>query len=247
MFVDIHNHILPGVDDGPKDLETALNMAQKAVEGGTDIMVATPHRAYFLRRDAPRAWVIDHVQSLQDALDKAGILLKVVPGVEIQFGPAVVADLTSQHLCTLGDAGTWALIEPPFEGLPDSAFSTIEQLSEAGINVVLAHPERNSEVQRDLAFVRGCVLRGCVLQITTGSLLGDFGPKALRAAEGILSNHLEWPIVIASDSHDPEHRRTNLMAAARDMAARIVGQEAAQAMVDSRPRSLVESTESNQK
>jgi len=239
MFVDIHNHLLPGVDDGPKDLTTAHLMAKLAVKGGTEIMAATPHRAYSQRRDAPRDWVIEHTMSLQQSLRSAGIRLTVVPGVEIQFGPNVVSDLVTGHLCTLGDAGKWALIEPPFDGLPENGLEIIDELSQAGIGVVLAHPERNSIIQRDLTFAGECVQRGCILQVTTGSILGDFGPNARRTAEAILTHHAEWPLVIASDSHDPIHRRTNLMAAARNTAARITGNEAAEVMVNARPRSLI--------
>jgi protein-tyrosine phosphatase len=237
MFVDIHNHILPGVDDGPKDVWTSLLMAERAVENGTQIMVATPHRAYLMRKDAPRPWIIRQTELLQDALISAKIPLILVPGVEIQFGPNVVSDIASGHLCTLGNGGKWALIEPPFNGLPENGLDTIEELAKLKIGVVLAHPERNSNMQRDLKFARQCVKRGCILQLTTGSILGNFGAKALATAEAILSNYKEWPIVIASDSHDPIHRRPNLMAEARNAAAKIVGEAEAATMVDERPRS----------
>lgn len=239
MFVDIHNHILPEIDDGAETLYTALRMAERAVKDGTDIMIATPHRAYGSRHDCTRKWVVEQVKAFQGELKIEHIPLTVLPGVEIPMAPQVADELLSGHLATLGDAGRWALIEPPFEGLPKNVMSDLSRIFGVGIGVVIAHPERNSEVQKGLGFMHACAKLGCIFQLTTTSIIGDFGRTAQRTSEHILEHHKEWQIVIASDSHDHDGRPTDHMRAARDYAARIVGEEAAQAMVDSRPRSLV--------
>ena len=239
LFVDIHNHILPGIDDGAQDLAEALSMARQAVGNGTDTMIATPHRAWMGRRDAPPDWIREQVIQLQTALDQEGIPLSIRPGVEIPISPKVAEELQSGTLLTLADAGKWVLVEPPFERLPPDGLSSLQAIREARFEVVLAHPERNTLIQHRLTFVEACADLGIALQITTGSLLGHFGPKAQRTAEAILAHAAEWQIVIASDTHDLLKRSSNLMAAARDAAAKHVGPELAQVMVDTRPRAML--------
>lgn len=239
LFVDIHNHILPGIDDGAPSMDYAVKMARQAVRGGTDTLVATPHRAYRLRREALPEWVRTQVSALQAVLDKEQIPLRIVPGVEIPLRASVAEDLTKGTLGTLGDAGTWALVEPPFDHLPSDALENLRAIRAAGFGVVLAHPERNAEVQHGLGFLESCAELGLAFQLTTGSLLGRFGPRAQSAAEAILAHAAEWPLVISSDSHDLDERPTGWMAQGRDAAARIVGETLAQEMVDARPRSFL--------
>ncbi len=240
LFVDIHNHILPGIDDGAPDMAYAVRMARQAVRCGTDTLVATPHRAWRLRRGAPPEWVRPQVEAMQAVLDKEQVPLRIVPGIEIPLRPSVADELTSGVLGTLGDAGTWALVEPPFDRVPSDALESLRKIRAAGFGVVLAHPERNAEVQRGLGFIEGCAELGLAFQLTTGSLLGRFGPRAQAAAEAILAHAAEWPLVISSDSHDLDDRPTALMDQARDVAARIVGEASAQEMVDTRPRSFLQ-------
>jgi protein-tyrosine phosphatase len=242
LFVDIHNHILPGIDDGAPTMGHAVEMARQAVSCGTDVLVATPHRAYGLRRSAPPDWIRRRVADLQASLDRENVPLRIAPGVEIPVGPRVAAELTSGALLTLGDAGRWALIEPPFDRIPHDALDSLRQVLDSGIQVILAHPERNAEIQRSLAFVESCAALGLAFQLTTGSLLGRFGPLAQRAAEAILAHAADWPLVIASDTHDLRDRSSAMMALARDRAAEVVGEALAQDMVDSRPRSFLESS-----
>ncbi|MBV9849611.1 MAG: capsular biosynthesis protein [Armatimonadetes bacterium] len=213
-------------------------MARLAVAGGTDTMVATPHRAWLLRREAPPAWVRPQVADLQAALDRAGIPLAVLPGVEIQVGPRVASELKGDTLGTLGD-GQWALIEPPFDRVPHDGLDNIKAVLDAGFQIVLAHPERNKEIQQHLGFVEACADLGLTFQLTTGSLLGRFGARVEETAKAILARAADWPLVIASDTHDTHDRTPGLMAAARAVAAEIVGEEEAGRMVDARPRAIV--------
>ena len=239
MFVDIHNHILPGIDDGSPTMDYALEMARLAVADGTDIMVATPHRAWSTRIDAPADWVREQVALLTAELKRAEIPLTVVPGVEIPVGPRVAIDLVDRRLLTLGDAGTCALVELPFDYIPADAFEQLEAIVNAGICVVLAHPERNAVIQKDMAFVDNCKELGIIFQLTTGSLVGRFGPRVQSSAEAFLKRADALEIVIASDSHNPAHRPPNLMSNARKAAAKFVGKERADNMVNARPRAIV--------
>ncbi|BDI30923.1 tyrosine protein phosphatase [Capsulimonas corticalis] len=238
MFVDIHNHILPGIDDGAPTLPYALDMARVAVADGTDTMVATPHRAWSSRKNAPPEWVRENVEELQFALDYAQIPLRIVAATELQVGPALARDLTEGTVLTIG-GGEWALIELPFDRLPHDALDHLKSVLDIGVKIVIAHPERNADIQRHLAFVDACADLGTYFQLNTGSILGRFGSSARKAAEAILARAHELPLIIASDSHNLDHRPPNLMREAHAIAARIAGAEAADAMVNTRPRSLL--------
>ncbi len=217
----------------------ALLIARLAVDGGTDIMAATPHESSANRFSAPADWLRGQVYELQQVLDAKGVPLRIVPGVEIKLGPAVADHLAAGKLLTLGDAGQWALIEPPFDSLPFDALASVQAIFDAGFQVVLAHPERCREIQQTLAFVEDCAALGAAFQLTSGSLLGHFHASAQRTAEAILQRAQNFPIVIASDTHDAFGRSPNLLAAARDHAALFVGRDEAQAMVDTRPRAML--------
>jgi protein-tyrosine phosphatase len=240
LFVDIHNHILPGVDDGASSVEESLQMARLAVASGTDTLIATPHRGWFLRQPSRPEVVRAHVASLQESLNRAHIPLRVLPGLEIKMGPRVAADLLNGEAGTLGD-GQWALIEPPFDGISPSGLSSLQKVIDAGFHIVLAHPERCASIQASLDFLEAAAQIGVAFQITSGSLLGHFGPKAQSTAEAILTHAAVWPLVIASDTHDLHDRPPSLLAEARDTAALFVGAEEAQNMVDSRPRAMIAS------
>jgi len=220
-------------------MEFALEMARLAVADGTDIMVATPHRTWTTRVDAPADWVREQVAALNTELVAAKIPLTVLPGVEIPIGPRVAIDLVDRRLLTLGDAGTCALIELPFDYIPADSLANLELIVNTGINVVLAHPERNGVIQKDLTFAEACADLGILFQLTTGSILGRFGGKAQASAEAFLKRHAEFEIVISSDTHDLQHRPPNLMSNARKAAAKIVGKDRADNMANARPRALV--------
>jgi len=239
VFVDIHNHILPGIDDGSPTMDFALEMARLAVADGTDIMVATPHRTWTTRLDAPADWVREQVALLAEQLTIANIPLTVLPGVEIPIGPRVAIDLVDRRLSTLGDAGASALIELPFDYIPADSLANLELIVNAGITVVLAHPERYAVLQKDLTFAEACADLGIIFQLTTGSILGRFGPKAQASAEAFLKRYEKFEIVISSDTHDLKNRPPNLMSNARKAAAKIVGKERADNMVNARPRALI--------
>lgn len=238
LFVDIHNHLLPGVDDGARNWDETLEMARRACASGTDTMIATPHRKWQRRQDAPTDWVLARVAEVRAALEREQIPLTVLPGVELQIGPELAEELLSGAVPTLGN-GQWALIEPPFDHVPADALTHLRAVRDAGFGIVLAHPERNADVQRGLSFLNACAELGIVFQLTTGSILGRLGPRPQQTAEAILQHAADWPLVIASDMHDLSERPPDLMAAARDAAAKIVGPTAAQDMADSRPRAIV--------
>lgn len=226
------------MDDGALNVEEALQMARLAVASGTDTLVATPHRGWYLRQPSKPEVIRAHVAVLQESLSRAQIPLTVLPGVEIKLNTHNAEDLMKEKIGTLGD-GQWALIEPPFDHIPPDGLQWLQKVLDAGFKVVLAHPERCAGIQADLAFLEAASVLGIVFQITSGSLLGYFGPRAQTTAEAILAHAAEWPLVIASDTHDLSGRPPNLLGEARDAAALITGMDEAQKMVDSRPRAMI--------
>jgi len=238
-MIDLHNHILPGLDDGARDLDEALTMAKLAVGNGVALMVATPHR-FFRGYEIPITTIMARMDVLQGELNDRGIPLRLAPGSEIPISPDAVEGLRLGQLLRLGGpSGTHALMEPPFDRVPHYALPVLEQLVDIGVGIVLAHPERNEEVQRDLAFVESCAALGAVLQVTSGSILGRFGPLAQAAAKAIVQ-HTDWKVVIASDAHWAHDRTPEHLHAAAEAASIWLGDtERARWMINEGPASCL--------
>jgi protein-tyrosine phosphatase len=218
-------------------------MAKQAVSVGTTIMVATPHR-YKSGGQSTAVIVRKAVDELNEQLTAEGIALTILPGVEIPIDFGIADEIESGNLSTLGN-GNYVLVEPPFPDLPAKLIPAIKEVRDRGYGVILAHPERNGVVQKDwmqkssLQFAKSCVDLGCVIQVTSGSIVGRFGPAAKAVSRAIIE-HLDWRIVIASDSHDPKDRTPGYLAEARDMAAKWIGNaDAAEAMVTTLPAEIV--------
>ncbi len=238
-MIDLHNHILPQLDDGARDLDEALAMAKAAVGIGTTVLAATPHR--FMRgREIVPTVIIERVTKLQAEFDARGIALKLIPGSEIPMGSDVLSKLRDGNLLRYGGiSGTHALIETPFEALPHTGIALLDSLLTEGITPILAHPERNFEIQQDLAFVETVASSGTWIQITSGSVLGHFGPAAEATAKAILA-HGEWKIILASDAHWAHDRTVSHLREAADRVAVWFGDaERADWMVESGPASCV--------
>lgn len=238
-MIDLHNHILPALDDGARDLEEALTMAKMAVANGTAVMAATPHR--FARgREITPPTIVAQVGALQSELDSRSIPLRLLPGSEIPMAADVAEGLRTGRLLRLGGStGTHALIEPPFDRIPGYALGVLEEILSAGVGVILAHPERNEEVQKSLAFVESCAALGCVIQITSGSVVGAFGTQAEQTARAILA-HDEWSIILASDAHWAHDRTPDRLHDAMAVATAWTGNpERAERMVSAGPASCL--------
>lgn len=196
--VDLHFHLLPGVDDGPATMEHSLALARAAVRDGTATVVATPHvRGDFHTEvdDLPA-----RVREVRAALAAEAIPLRILCGAEL--GHDMVARLTESELQTvaIGPPGArWLLLESPFA--IDPAFhDAADELRERGFGVVLAHPERSVAVLADDgAGLRREVERGAVLQVNASSLTGEHGPTARAAAKLLV--HAGMAGALASDAH----------------------------------------------
>ena len=213
-MIDIHSHILPGLDDGAQTLEDALEMARLAVAGGTQVLFATPHVAD--RKDlAYVPEVAERVAALQTEVDRAEIPLRLYPGAEVDPLIDIPAQLGAGMALTLAGQGKYLLLDSPFTVLPIGIETIVYQIQLQGIRVILAHPERILPIQDNLQMLEGMVTRGLLLQVTASSLLGKNGPTAEKIARHIL--HLRWAHFVASDSHSPTRRRPGMAEAAREL------------------------------
>jgi protein-tyrosine phosphatase len=232
--VDVHCHLLPGIDDGSPDWETTLAMARLAVADGITAIVATPH--WPLEGRTPGPLVRELAAETQERLRAAEIPLRVFPGHELEITTGLAEALAAGDALTLADS-RFILLETPYFDLPVFLRDLVFRLQSQRFRPILAHPERNPRVQRDVTCLEDIVAAGCLLQINAGSVLGLFGPRPRRAAEALLAR--DWVQLLASDAHGAA-QRPPLLAEATSAAARLVGPAAAGALVGATPFAIVQ-------
>jgi len=197
--VDLHFHVLPGVDDGPATLEHSLRIARLAVRDGTRLAVATPH----VRSDhlVSVDQLHDRVRALQHELDRERIELRLLPGAEL--GHEMVACLSEGALQTIaqGPPGRrWILLEAPFDGLTEDFHEAADELRTRGFGVLMAHPERMAGIAADDDRALAHELkRGALLQVNSWSLAGAHGEQVRALAAAFVA--LPEAAAIASDAH----------------------------------------------
>ncbi len=216
--IDLHTHILPGIDDGPETIEGSLEMARAALAAGTGTLVATPHinRAYDL--DPPR--VLETAQMLREALAREEIELELLTGGEISTRR--LARLRGEELDALRlGGGPYLLIESPLTSGAWELTEAVERLHGEGYGVLLAHPERCPGFHRDPALLQSLVAQGALCSITAGALAGRFGSTVNRFALKLLREGLVHDV--ASDTHDTRRRSPELRAPLHIAAERLPG------------------------
>ena len=229
---DLHAHILPAVDDGPKSLEDAVEMARVAFEGGTKVILATPHR-----KDVTEKLSVAHIRDLvvefRDELDRRGIDLEVLLGMENHLDLDLPDEYAQGRALPINDS-RYALVELPFFGYPNYVEEVLFQLQLKGVTPVLAHPERIEAFQREPDLLAEFVDKGMLSQITAGSIVGHFNRRVRRVTRKLLQRGLVH--IIASDTHFPGGPRSPRLAHGVEAAARIVGHEKALTMVQDTPK-----------
>lgn len=211
-MIDLHNHILPGVDDGAADLAESLAIARQFLSEGVTAVAATPHLDP-LRGTGTRApEARQAVAGLNEALSEADVALTVRSGSEVFLTPDVPALLAAGMVATIAD-GPWVVVELPFDHRPTYLEDTLLRIEAAGYRPILAHPERYRFVQRDAETLDHLADRGLVLQLTAPGLLGEYGTRVRRAAERLL---LRGRYALASsDRHHPGQQRSLALTRAR--------------------------------
>lgn len=234
-IIDLHSHVLPGLDDGAVDWSQSIEMSRLAVAEGIAEMVCTPHWVYGLH-DNTRERILHSCDTLQRKLADSAIALKVHPGCEIRLEPDILQQLTSRRLLTLNDTGRHALIELPGEFTHNYVENCLRNLMDHGITPVLSHPERNPGLIRCPERLVHWVRMGVLCQITAASLRGRFGPVIQRFTVTLIQHQLAH--FMATDAHGPQVRSPRLSVAVLDLVA-LIGPEAAERMVVSNPRAVL--------
>ncbi|UVI27911.1 tyrosine-protein phosphatase [Paenibacillus spongiae] len=208
-MIDLHCHLLHGLDDGPTSLEESISLAQSAVDDGATTIYATPHyRAG--RYDTEAADIRERTGLLNAELRKRQIPLRVLPGQEIRVYDGLLDDLEEGKLLPLGES-TYLLLEFSASNVPARFDDTLHELRIAGWTPIIAHPERNAELAADPDKLKSLVDNGALCQVTSHSLTGRFGSKVKSAAIEMCRRNLIH--FIASDSHNGTTRPFELRSA----------------------------------
>lgn len=205
--IDLHCHVLAGIDDGPQTINDSVALASAAANLGTRTLVATPHVSWRYPNDPDT--IARLVEELNARLAAEGVALEVIPGAEIAV--AHVDDLEPASLWRLGlGDGKWLLLEPPFTSIATGMRSILLDLEDRGHHVILAHPERCPAFQRDPPLLESLVRGGILTSITAGSLVGKFGGEVRRFALRLVRDGLVHNV--ASDAHGHLQRTPGITA-----------------------------------
>lgn len=230
-MIDIHSHILPEVDDGPKSWETAEAMCRMAAEDGIEHMVATPHAndRYFY----DRAYLTGLLAQLQQ---RVGERPKLSLGCDfhLSFENMQAALVTPGKYSING--GRYLLVEFSNFNIPPQIDAWLEQMCERDVTPILTHPERNPILQKSLDRVIKLVNVGCAVQVTAAALTGSWGDRVGESARWLLKKRAVH--FLATDAHDVT-RRPPVLSAAREVVAKEFSKEIAQALVEENPGAVI--------
>lgn len=233
-MIDLHSHILPGIDDGAPDLDTSLKMARQAVDGGTNIMACTPHIYPGMYMNEATG-IAAGMEVLQTALDQAGIALKLVQGADVHLVPEVLEGLKSGRIPTL-NRSRYFLLEPSHHVAPPRFEDSVFEMMAAGYVPVITHPERLVWIETHYPKFVSLVHQGAWMQLTAGAILGKFGKRARYWSERMLDEGLVH--IVSSDAHTTGMRNPN-MADAREALVRRLGEAAANQLLLERPAAIL--------
>lgn len=229
-MIDLHSHILPGIDDGAKDLSVSLEMARAYVEQGIGCVACTPHILPGLYNNfGPQ--IRSATAALQKRIDAAGLSLRLQTGADNHIAPDLVASLRSGQRLALGDT-RYVLVEPPHRLVPARLEHLFFELLVAGFVPILTHPERLLWIEAKYEVIGRLVDNGVWIQLTAGSLIGSFGQRARYWAERMLCEGLVH--LLATDAHDMLRRPPNLLKGRR-AAEKLIGAEEVELLVATRP------------
>ncbi len=234
-MIDIHSHIVPGIDDGARDIATSLEMARIAINDGITHMVCTPHITPGIYDNNSRI-ILDKITELRAVLAEYEIPLELFSGADVHVAPDIARNIADQKVPTINNS-RYFLLEPSHHVLPPHICQLSKKLMNAGYYPVLTHPERLSWIERHYDTIVELDDAGVIMQITAASLTGRFGKRPAYWAQRMLD---EGRIdVLASDAHNTSSRPP-VLSKARDLVASQFGDEHAIKMVYDRPLAILD-------
>lgn len=234
-MIDLHAHILPGLDDGAKDLDESLEMCRVAVRDGITTIVATPHTGNG-NYDNSRDRILAAVGALTGYLQSQGIQLTILPGADIYVHEQLDVLINNRETLTINDTMRYVMVEFPKHVIPPNHLAWLFRLTLAGFTPVLTHPERNTAIHEKTDIVREWVEKGGLVQVTAMSLTGAFDQATKKCSEELLNYNLVH--VIASDAHSAV-RRPPVLSKAVEYAASLVGPDYARKLVEDYPAAII--------
>lgn len=203
-LVDIHCHILPGIDDGSKDWETSIKLAHAAVKDGITHAVVTPHtlNGRYLNHKKD---VIKLTAEYQKRLKDENIPLTVFPGQEVRISGDLPQALDDNDILFLDEDGRYMLLEFPSDDVPSYAKDMIFKIMQRGITPIIVHPERNSRILKEPVILQELIEQGCLVQITASSYIGTFGKDIEEMSRRFIE--AGQCSCFASDAHDLPKRQ----------------------------------------
>lgn len=205
-MIDIHSHIIPGIDDGSKNMEMTLEMLKNAEREGTKEIVATPH--YLLEYGESKIEEVKVlVKEINSIITKKGINIKIYSGQEVYFTENILKDYLDGNIGTLNDS-RYMLIEFNMNRFEENIFDILYELQVRGITPIIAHPERYRSIIKNPVEINRFIDEGYLFQLDSGSLTGNFGKEVKKTAEILLANGIYN--FIGSDAHNIKSRNTGI-------------------------------------
>lgn len=202
-MIDLHSHILPGVDDGAQTLEDSLEMARKAISQGITHLMCTPHHNNG-KYNNPADKIIREVANLQGELDKRGLDLTLLEGQEVRLTEFLLTAIQRDEILFTDLDNTYLLIEFPTNEVPIYAEQVFYQLLNRGQVPVIVHPERNAVFREEPNRLVSFLEMGTLTQLTAPSIVGIFGSDIQQTARQMLEHNMLY--MVASDAHNLRHR-----------------------------------------
>lgn len=215
MMIDLHCHLLPGIDDGSKDMATSLRLAQEAVDNGVTHALLTPHhmngRYVNHKKD-----VIARTLAFREELKKRNIPLTVFPGQEVRINGQLLQAIDDDDILFADEGNRYLMLEFPSNDVPNYTSKMVFGLQSRGIVPVIVHPERNTEIMEHPDLLLELLKKGCLSQVTASSYVGTFGKKVQRFSQKLISHGQCY--IFASDAHDLPGRKYEMRQAFEKLA-----------------------------